>query len=213
MRFGFVVAAMLLSAGATKGQDGSRQLDPQQTGNQVLGTAIETLIAEERPRQDLRRLVTSSQIARKYPDLAEYYRSESERLAAESKEYERFARAAGDSTSINEPNHNGLSRSARFDRLVAKDKLRRANDYKLLSALNRQAAQAEGCFACHSFHGRGGQIAPDLALQGTRQRSDKWLIAHFKDPRAQSPNSVMPAFGGLTASQLQVLSAFLQYQK
>jgi len=171
------------------------------------------LVTEQVSRRDLHWLVTESRTVLQHPDLADYYQNEGERLLAESREYERFAREAGDNIPLTQPNHYGFGRTARFDYIVAKDFLKKARNAQLLAALNAQAAQSRGCFACHSFHGRGGTIGPDLALEGTRKRSDAWLIGHFKDPPGLSPRSVMPSFGSLTDCQLQVLSAFLHYQK
>ncbi len=205
----FPLAARKISA-----QIHCKQSGHQQAENVALeGPAIQMLVTERLPGRDVRKLVTPSRTVHDHPNLAEYYRREAQRLQAESKEYERFARSAGDTTPLSEPNHYGISRSARFDYIVAKDSLRKAQDANLLAALNAQAKQKEGCFSCHSFHGRGGRTGPDLAVEGTRKRSDVWLIAHFKDPQIHSASSVMPAFGGLTDRELEVLSTFLEYQK
>ncbi len=198
----------------TAGQDRGQQFDQRQTNEATVeGPAVQMLVTERLPGRDVRKLVTSSRTVHAHSNLAEYYRQEAQRLQAESKEYERLARSAGDTTPLSEPNHYGISRSARFDYIVARDNLRKAQDANLLAALNAQAARQEGCFTCHSFHGSGGKIGPDLAVEGTRKRSDAWLIEHFKDPQADSPNSAMPTFGHLTGRQLEVLSTFLQYQK
>ncbi len=71
----------------------------------------------------------------------------------------------------------------------------------------------EGCFMCHQLEGEGGRVGPDLTVEGSRGRTDEWLIGHFKDPRAYTPGSIMPPFGNLTDDQLQALTAFLQTQK
>lgn len=71
----------------------------------------------------------------------------------------------------------------------------------------------EGCFMCHQLNGEGGAVGPDLSVEGTRDRTDEWLIGHFKDPSAYVPGSIMPAFKNLTDEQLQGLTAFLQNQK
>ena len=52
-----------------------------------------------------------------------------------------------------------------------------------------------------------------MTHEGTRGRSDEWLVGHFKDPSAYTPNSVMPAFNQLTADQLHALTVFLQSEK
>jgi len=71
----------------------------------------------------------------------------------------------------------------------------------------------EGCFMCHQLSGEGGAVGPDLTVEGTRDRSNDWLIGHFKDPSAYVPGSIMPAFKNLTDKQLQALTAFLQNQQ
>lgn len=71
----------------------------------------------------------------------------------------------------------------------------------------------EGCFSCHQLNGQGGKVGPDLTKEGTRGRSNAWLIGHFEDPAAYTPGSVMPSFKNLTNRQLQALTAFLQSEK
>jgi mono/diheme cytochrome c family protein len=71
----------------------------------------------------------------------------------------------------------------------------------------------EACFTCHQLDGKGGQVGPDLTLEGNRGRADAWLIGHFGNPPAYTSGSIMPSFGNLTPAQLQALTAFLQNQK
>jgi mono/diheme cytochrome c family protein len=71
----------------------------------------------------------------------------------------------------------------------------------------------EGCFMCHQLGAEGGRVGPDLSLEGTRGRSEEWLIGHFKDPPAYTPGSIMPPFKNLTGEQLQALAEFLESQK
>ncbi len=71
----------------------------------------------------------------------------------------------------------------------------------------------EGCFMCHQLNGEGGKVGPDLSVEGTRGRTNQWLIGHFKDPPAYTRGSIMPAFKNLTDDQLAALTAFLQIQK
>lgn len=211
---GCCMAMVWLASGEAGGQDRGGQPAPPQAAHAALaGPAIQKLVNGPLSGGDLRKLVTTSSTAREHPDLVDYYGRENQRLLAESKRYEGFARAAGDPKPVSEPDHYGVSRSARFNYLAAKDKLIMAQSANLLAELNAQAARQEGCFTCHSLHGQGGKIAPDLAVEGRRERSQAWLTGHFKDPQAHSRGSVMPSFGGLTDRQLEVLSAFLQYQK
>jgi mono/diheme cytochrome c family protein len=82
-----------------------------------------------------------------------------------------------------------------------------------LIAYGKTLFRQEGCFSCHRLNGKGGKVGPDLTKEGTRGRSDAWLIGHFKDPPAYSPGSTMPSFKNLTNQQLQALTAFLQSEK
>jgi hypothetical protein len=189
------------------------QFDRAQTNNGVLGPAIQALLSEPLPRRELRRLVTDVRTIRDHPDLAEYYRKKASRLEHEAEKYERYMRAAGDTIPLNMPNHYGTGRNARFDYVVAKADLKQARNDKILAALNSQAEQREGCFECHTLHGHGGNIGPELGIERTRKRSHEWLIGHFRDPQTYSPGSVMPALRGLTSDQLEILTRFLQYQR
>jgi mono/diheme cytochrome c family protein len=71
----------------------------------------------------------------------------------------------------------------------------------------------EGCFVCHRLDDEGGKVGPDLTVEGTRGRTDEWLLGHFKNPPAYTPGSIMPPFKNLTDKQLKALAAFLQSQK
>lgn len=206
--------ALSFSYGRTRAQVHTAQINPQQANVLTLeGPAIHILVAEPLSRRELRKLVTDSRTARDHPDLAAYYRSKADRLQVEAEECQRIAGNFGDPKPLDAPGHFNIGRTARHFYVAARQCQAQAQNANLQAALYTQAAQGEGCFACHSLHGRGGKIAPDLAMEGARGRSDAWLIGHFKDPQAYSPASVMPALGHLTNSQLEALAAFLQDQK
>lgn len=82
-----------------------------------------------------------------------------------------------------------------------------------LIAYGRTLYRQEGCFMCHQLDGQGGKVGPDLTYEGTRGRTNAWLVGHFRDPAAFTPGSIMPAFKNLTNAQLDALTAFLQSQK
>jgi mono/diheme cytochrome c family protein len=82
-----------------------------------------------------------------------------------------------------------------------------------LIAYGRTLYRQEGCFTCHRLDGEGTSLGPDLSTEGTRGRSDNWLMGHFKDPAKYSKGSVMPPFVNLSDAQLRALTAFLQNQK
>lgn len=197
-----------------RAQDQDGQTAHRQTNVLNLeGPAIHILVTAHLPRWEVRDLVTSSRTAQDHPDLAEYYRGKAQGLKVAADRYERLARAFGDDIPVSVDSHFSGGRDAFYYHVRAQQCLSQAQADSLLAALYGQAAQGEGCFTCHSLHGRGGKVGPDLAAEGTRGRSDAWLINHFKDPQAYSPASVMPALGGLTNRQLEALATFLQYQK
>ncbi len=64
------------------------------------------------------------------------------------------------------------------------------------------------CAYCHRINGKGGKVGPDLAaVAGTR--SDDWLKAHFRNPKAVSPGSVMPKLN-LLPEEIDDLTAYVQ---
>jgi len=211
---GCALLALSIAGSRATAQEQRAQSDYQQTKIVTQeGPAIHILVAEPRSRRELRKLVTDPRTAREHPDLAGYYQGKSLRLHAEAEDCQQIARNFGDPKPLAAPDHFNVGRNARHYHVIARRFLRQSQDAGLLAALYTQAAQGEGCFSCHSLHGRGGTVAPDLAMEGTRGRSNAWLVGHFEDPQAYSPDSVMPALGGLTSHQLQALATFLQYQK
>ena len=82
-----------------------------------------------------------------------------------------------------------------------------------LIVYGRKLYRQEGCVGCHQLDGEGGKVGPDLTVEGTRGRSDEWLVGHFKDPSAYTPGSVMLSFKQLTDEQLRALTVFLQNEK
>lgn len=49
------------------------------------------------------------------------------------------------------------------------------------------------CAACHKIGAKDGGIAPDLSFEGLL-KTDEWIYSHFKNPRVNVPDSIMPAF-------------------
>ncbi len=206
--------ALSIAPGNTKAQDHRSQVDHRKTNILTLeGPAIHILVTEPLSRRELRKLVTDPRTARNHPDLAGYYQSQADRLNSEAEENQQIASNFGDPKPLAAPDHFNIGRNARHYHVIARKCQRQAANASLLAALYTQAAQGEGCFTCHNLHGRGGTIAPDLAIEGTRGRSNAWLIGHLRDPQAYSPASLMPAFAHLTNRQLEALAAFLQSQK
>ena len=82
-----------------------------------------------------------------------------------------------------------------------------------LVAYGKILYRQEGCFMCHQLNGEGGKVGPDLTVEGTRGRTDDWLVGHFKDPPAFTQGSLMPPYTNLTDEQLRALTTFLQSLK
>lgn len=55
----------------------------------------------------------------------------------------------------------------------------------------RMLYDRNGCASCHSIHGKGGTVGPDLTHAGSKHDRD-WHLRHFRDPQAVVPGSVMP---------------------
>jgi ubiquinol-cytochrome c reductase cytochrome b subunit len=71
--------------------------------------------------------------------------------------------------------------------------------------------EKNGCSACHSIHGEGGKVGPDLTHVGSKHDRD-WLIRHFRDPQAVSPGSIMPKVT-LPDKELNDLTDYIQSLK
>ena len=86
--------------------------------------------------------------------------------------------------------------------------------------------QAKGCRACHVINGRGGTIGPDLTNVGEKapeqyeygrlsghKTAFAWHVAHFKDPRALVPETVMPNFNFTTKDAQALTMLALSWRK
>jgi mono/diheme cytochrome c family protein len=107
-----------------------------------------------------------------------------------------------------------------------------AHPYASLQEKGRQLFYSNGCNYCHTQYVRAEDIGmgpeskggnyvfdnplilgsertgPDLSYLG-RKRSEDWEIAHLKDPRGYSPNSIMPSFEFLSDDELSAIAAYL----
>ena len=69
-----------------------------------------------------------------------------------------------------------------------------------------------GCLNCHTYNGVGGSFpgAPNLTLEGAKNKGIAFQIAHLKCPACVNPGSPMPSFAGLGQANLVALAHFLE---
>ena len=67
---------------------------------------------------------------------------------------------------------------------------------------------AQHCNTCHSIHGSGGTLAPDLSHEGSGQTKD-WILVQINDPRSHKPDSIMPSFKQLPEADKEELADYL----
>ncbi len=71
----------------------------------------------------------------------------------------------------------------------------------------RALFEEKGCIGCHSLGGKGGTVGPALDEVAKRRNTD-WIVAHFRNPQAVTPGSVMPRFD-FSDEQIRALTEFL----
>ncbi len=59
-----------------------------------------------------------------------------------------------------------------------------------------------GCAPCHRVNGQGGTAGPDLSNEANKGRSRSWLTTKLRNPKADNPQTVMPAYGNLSDQQV-----------
>ncbi len=75
----------------------------------------------------------------------------------------------------------------------------------------RSVYARSGCVACHSIHGKGGAVGPDLTHVGGR-RDAEWIRRFLKDPQAVRPGTIMPR-PDITEQELNDLANYLMSLK
>jgi len=71
----------------------------------------------------------------------------------------------------------------------------------------RRLFEEKGCIGCHSIAGKGGSVGPALD-EVAKHRDPQWISAHFKNPVALSPGTVMPQFN-FNEQEIRALTEFL----
>ena len=74
-------------------------------------------------------------------------------------------------------------------------------------AAGKRLFQDKGCLGCHTVGGKGGTVGPPLDTVGKR-KDTQWIVAHFKNPPAVSPGTVMPQFN-FNDQEIRALTEFL----
>ena len=74
-------------------------------------------------------------------------------------------------------------------------------------AAGRRLFEEKGCFGCHSVGGKGGDLGPALD-QVAKRHEPQWIVAHFQNPQAISPGTLMPQFN-FTEQETRALTEFL----
>jgi len=80
-----------------------------------------------------------------------------------------------------------------------------------LAGRGEQLIRDRACTACHKLGDADGGIAPDLTYAGLI-KDEKWIMEHFKDPRARIPDSIMPAFR-FPQEEFEAMTAYLAGRK
>ncbi len=97
------------------------------------------------------------------------------------------------------------SQASRFTTIAAYNKSTPA-EVPVTAAEGKALFQSSGCYACHYIgnpnvahitgdprYGKGGVAGPELSWEGARH-SQQWLVAHYANPQAFVPGSIMPIF-------------------
>jgi ubiquinol-cytochrome c reductase cytochrome b subunit len=75
-------------------------------------------------------------------------------------------------------------------------------------AAGRRIYQDMNCAYCHSIHGKGGRVGPELD-KVVGDKSILWLQKHFRDPKSMVPGSMMPQMN-LLDDEIVALSAYMK---
>ena len=72
----------------------------------------------------------------------------------------------------------------------------------------RELVASKGCTGCHIVAGKGGTVGPTLDVVFAN-RDSAYVRRKLRDPRFDTPNTVMPAFG-LTDAEVDAIVAYLR---
>jgi len=83
---------------------------------------------------------------------------------------------------------------------------------KALASKGKNLYYQNRCDLCHKIGGVGGTAGPDISKVGSK-RDKEWLTTQIKNPKANNPNTGMPAFPNISEDDLQAIVSFLMEQK
>ena len=78
-----------------------------------------------------------------------------------------------------------------------------------LLAKGRQLYLTLGCIACHTIHGVGGKLGPELTWVGERRKDPDWHLKHFSTPQSTSPGTTMPPYKHLAKKDLEAITVYM----
>ena len=73
----------------------------------------------------------------------------------------------------------------------------------------RELFDTVGCMGCHTVHGKGGAVGPNLSYEADRGRSRQWLTTQVRNPKENDPESIMPAYNNLSNEKIKDLVDYL----
>ena len=72
----------------------------------------------------------------------------------------------------------------------------------------KQIMQQQKCLECHTIHGKGGSVGPNLSNVGSR-RSRDYIFQQLKEPKSHNPDTQMPSFKDLPEQDLKAVVDYL----
>ncbi len=66
-----------------------------------------------------------------------------------------------------------------------------------------------GCMGCHVVNGKGGLAGSDLSNEANKGRSREWLETKIRNPKADDPQTLMPAYATLSDEQVNDLVDYM----
>lgn len=68
---------------------------------------------------------------------------------------------------------------------------------------------SSGCAGCHTVNGKGGLAGPDVSNEAGKGRTRDWLATKIRNPKVDTPQSIMPAATTLSDEQVSNLVDYM----